>query len=212
MEAYARTEAILKDLLRFYICLFLKVQNRLPFEEEQQFEAVEKFVREELGFKFGPSDMNLGQLIQAFNKVDSVTNRDSEFVELLQSHFGRNCVSPGGLKPIEVVLPKRKLFGHDAEGHTTPNNVPDSRQCLEILSQLLEFASFLEKEGIYPRVVRFVAEVRDEYGRRYLDAVDEEGQRWRIKAQEFVHMEASYFMQPVTTPVATYPLLIEKLA
>lgn len=212
IDAYARTERVLKDLLLFYVSVLLKVQKNFPVEIERQIESAEKFVKRDLDFKFSPDEMNIGQLIQALSKLNKLCAHDKEFADQLQSHFGRNQIFNGELEPIESILGSRKYFGHDAKGKKKIGEVPDNHECIKILSKMLEFAKLLNNNSVYPRLIRIISDIRDQYGRHYVDATDEEGSTWRIKSDEFPQIESVYFMQPLTDQVTMYPLLIEKLS
>jgi hypothetical protein len=211
MAAFTDTEAIFKQMLTFYVSVLLKVKKTLPFERQKRSEAIDEFIKNDLGFQFRLNESNLGQLFQAMNKLNALSLGEDEFGSLLKSYFDRTQVLPdGGMKYIDLALPKRKLFEHNVKQATKNFDIPDSHECSECLSQLLNFAKFLVEKSIYPSVVRLELEVRDRYGRRYLEAIDDDGQNFRITSDEHPSMGLTYFMKPNTNPMAMQPLLIEK--
>ena len=54
-------------------------------------------------------------------------------------------------------------------------------------------------------------EIMDEYGRRYIIAVDDEDDEWTIKTDAWLQPEKAYYMHSETSQVAVSPFIVEKI-
>ena len=111
---------------------------------------------------------------------------------------------------MEESLKARGYLAHD-KGQSIRHRDAMVEQFGEALGKIAEFLSRLKQKGLYPHVVRVRREVTDEYGRRYVEAVDEYGKPWLIHSSDYLLPSQSYFMHSVTSEIAVDPYLSAKL-
>ena len=212
-DAFAGAESVLKDILRFYVCFFLKSTSALPEEPDEQLKAIDKLFQTTLGQSHPIARMNLEPLKAALIKLDGVSAKHNIFRHEIKAFFGRDRVLvPGALDALQSVQSTRTAVTHHVEDHAGVGRIPGPEECLGALNGLLDFARVLKDQGVYPSLIRLLRQVRDDYGRDYLEAVDENQNPLVIANAGYVDMEAAYFIRATTSPIAVRPLLIRKLA
>jgi hypothetical protein len=60
-------------------------------------------------------------------------------------------------------------------------------------------------------VIRIIAEISDDYGKKYSRVVDENGEEWTVYSDEWLESTIPYFMHSKTNPIAVNPVLVQKI-
>ncbi len=81
----------------------------------------------------------------------------------------------------------------------------------EALGKIREFLQRLRRDDVYPSVIRVKREVTDEFGRRYVEAIDEDEKPWLIHSERYLSPNELYFMHTVTSSIAAEPYLSPRL-
>lgn len=118
----------------------------------------------------GVDGLTLGELVNLFYKLNDIMKQDLNLQNKLYEEFQRKSVIPSKLfLTLEGSLKACKYLAHDKGQTSKSNNVI-----------VKEFAQKLKQAGFYPHAIRVKREVTDEFGRCYVEAVDEDGKSWLI--------------------------------
>jgi len=205
---YRTVEAILKDMLHFYVGFLWpeSLTNEEPGERRETFNHFCK-KRFDIDKVDGVDGLTLGELVHLFYKLNHIIKQDPNLQNKLNGEFQRKFVIPAKmLSTLEDSLKARKYLAHD-KGQTSKSNNVIVKEFELALTKIKEFAYKLKQEGFYPHAIRVKREVTDEFDRRYVEAVDEDGKSWLIHSSDYLWPNESYFMHSVTTPIAVDPYL-----
>lgn len=209
---YRTAEAVLKDILHFYIG-FLYPESLTDEEPGERRESFNRFCRKQLNLEkaAGIDGLTLGELIHIINKLNIHVKQDPKLQAKLKERFRRNSVIPSrALAILENSLRARKYIAHD-KGQVIQKKEVMLQIFSEALGNISDFLHKLKKDNLYPRVIRVRSEITDEYGRRYVEAIDEDGKSWLIHSDEYLSPSESFFMHSVTDSIAIDPYLSAKL-
>jgi hypothetical protein len=156
------------------------------------------------------SKLTFGELIKLVRTLNKELRGNKNLKNELFNTFSKKDILPQQQMEILNEMSKRRaqLFAHKREKEAA--KAIDRKTCSEMIQKLLEFSSFIEENRIYPKVIRVIYEVTNEYGTRYFKAVDDEGGEWTIKFR-WLDPSKPYFMHSETNPVAVDPIIIEKI-
>jgi hypothetical protein len=174
--------------------------------------AANDVVRRELGVtrREGLDGLMLGELIGVLRRLNNRVGADAGLTQRLQDRFGRDAVLPEPLLGrLEAACGHRAVFVHDKVKRGRKDTV-DIGFCRNILEEILDIAKTFETSQIYPCLVRIKREVTDEYGRTYVETVDETDRALTIKSRTWLRPEVAYFMHRPAGAVAIDPVIIER--
>lgn len=209
---YRALEVVLKDILQFYVG-FLWPESVSDGEPGELREVFNHFCREKFGIDKvdGVDGLTLGELLQLLHKLNDVAKQESKLQENLKSQFQRKFVmSSKLLVKVEEGLKVRKYLAHD-KGRGNVRSDATIKEFVKALEQIREFLQGLKKGGFYPHVIRVRREITDEFGRRYVEASDEDGKAWLIYSNEYLWPNEAYFMHTITNTIAVNPYLRLKI-
>lgn len=210
---YRSIEAVLKDMLRFYVG-FLWPESLIEEEPSERREAFNRFCRVKFSIDKadGVDGLTLGELLQIFHKLNDVVKEEPKLQEKLSHQFNRKFIIPSKLlMKLEEGLQARRYLSHD-KGRSSERKDAMLIDYVEALGKIREFLQKLKQDGIYPRVIRVRREVTDEWGRRYVEAIDDDEKAWLIHSDEYLWPNESYFMHTVTSAIAVAPYLSVKFS
>jgi len=208
-DVYGETERVLQDITYFYICFLWRIRTRARKPEEVEAD-ITNVVR---GLKVSEkpfSKLTFGELIKLVRTLNSELGRNKNLENELCKTFSRKDIIPKQHMELlnEMSKHRAQLFAHKREKESAKRI--DRKTCSEIILTLMEFSKFIDKNEIYPKVIRVTYEVTNEYGTRYFKAVDDEDGEWTIKYR-WLDPSKPYFMHSKTNPVAVDPIIIEKI-
>ncbi len=213
-ESFVSVEKILKELANFYMCLIWPDTIEPYFELHEKKKAFNDLVRREfrVGKKEGLNRLMLGELIQVIRKLNERVLNDELLKQRSIDILEREELIPNYLlDTIEVACSYRRHFVHDTLG-VKRNNIITTVLCQKILTDIINFAKAVADDRVYPCVITIKKEVTDEYGRTYVEAIDESGKNWTIKSRAWLRPEFAYYMlAPKYGLIAIDPFIIEKL-
>jgi len=207
-------EKILKDLATFYVCFLWPKTIEQHFEHDEKKRAFNELVRRELqiGRKEGLDRLMLGELMRALQRLNERVDEEESLIQRVRDTLEREKLIPHTLlSMIESACNYRPHFVHDTINGRR-NIVINTGLCQNLLDDIISFAKTIANDRIYPCVLRITREITDEYGRTYVEAVDESGKDWVIKSTSWIRPEFAYHMHaPRYGFVAVDPFIIEKL-
>jgi hypothetical protein len=213
-ESFVIVEKILKDLASFYVCLLWPKTIEQHFEQDEKKKALNDLVRRELqiGRKEGLDRLMIGELIEVLRKLNERVGREESMrLRALKQLKRKELVPDALISMIESACNYRPYFVHDAI-RGKRNLVMNTRLCQKLLNDITSFAKTLANDRIYPCVLRIHREVTDEYGRTYVEAIDDSGRSWVIRSRSWLRPEFAYYMPALSHGfVAVEPFIIEKL-
>jgi len=208
VDIFKKTESILKDLIYFYCAFFWEDEVEKFFYPEEKKNALDNRIRRAFEIQKDVSDMNLGPLISLLRQIESWLQKDSQTRGLMEKEFKRpNLLLKEHFDILNQTSPFRPLFEHNVK---RKKKEVDVETCRQIVEKLLMFAKDLKEKEVYPEIIRITREVTDEYGRTYLQAIDEGGKDWLIKSASWLQPRFAYFMHSQTDPVAVQPFTVAK--
>ena len=213
-ESFVIVEKILKDLASFYVCFLWPKTIEQHFEQDEKKKALNDLVRRELqvGRKEGLDRLMIGELIKVLRKLNEIVGKEESMRERTLQELKRKELIPDALiSMIESTCNYRAYFVHDSiKGKR--DLVINTRLCQKLLNDITSFAKTLANDRIYPCVLRIHREVTDEYGRTYVEAVDDSGKSWVIRSKSWLRPEFAYYMPALSHGfVAVEPFIVEKL-
>jgi len=209
---YRSLEAFLKDILHFYIG-FLWPESIGGADPGERRETFNQFCRQrfEIEKVDGVEGLTLGELVQLLHKLNNQVGQDPKLQNKLANQFRRKFIVPSKLLSLlEGGLKARKYLAHD-KGQASKQREVITKVFGDALERIKAFLSGLKQRGYYPRAIRIQRQVTDEYGRQYVEALDEDGKFWLIYSNEYLETSESYFMHSITNYVAVDPYLSVRL-
>jgi len=192
-DVYRETQNVLRDITYFYI--------RFLWQQED----VNEIIREKIGLQdYKPFDkLGLGHFINLIRVLNSKIQKDKALKKKMSDNFGRNNVlSKEDIGILDEISPVLSVSGRHEK--------VDKKECFCVLDKLQSLSESLEKKETYPRTIRIMHEVTNEYGVGYFEAIDDRGDVWTIE-KRWLDPSKPYFMHSKTYPVAIDPIIIEKI-
>jgi len=159
---------------------------------------------------FGSPRRTLGMMWNILNKLEKEVLGDIDRKARLISTFQRDFViGRKALAELKSVVPERANLSHFKD-FIEDLNTPELKEMLNpMIEQSLTFLKHLDKNNIFPSLIRIDKSVEDRYGRRYLDCIDDCGVKQKVFTNDKVDPRKHYFMHPLTNPVRMYPILVQ---
>ena len=205
-DIYSQTERLLKDIIYFYSANIWHDEILGKYEPEEKMEAAETIIKNKVSNYRGVQKATFGQLIQILHNINKLIKSDKRIGNEFTQNFHRSeLLRKSHFQALEEVLPYRSRFTHDKKDKLVTN-----QNCINIINILFHFVSDLQKKCIFPMYIRITREITNEYGVNYIEALDEKGDKWIIKTNEWIDTESSYLMISKTKPIARAPIIIKK--
>lgn len=211
-RTYRSIEVVLKDILHFYIG-FLWPESLTEEEMGERRETFNQFCKDNLGVvkADGLDGLTLGELKELLQKLTGIVKSEPKLQQSLDDKFQRKTLIPNSVfQNLEESFAARKFLAHD-KGHVQERKNTKIEKYVKALSKIQDFLREIKMKCIYPYVIRVRREVTDEYGRRYVEAIDDENKPWLIYSNEYLWPNQSYMMHTVTTGIAVDPYLSARL-
>ncbi|MCH7561363.1 MAG: hypothetical protein IIC67_08385 [Thaumarchaeota archaeon] len=108
------------------------------------------------------------------------------------------------LKKINI---NRTRFVHDAETRILDTTFNHD----EIIDKLIDVSQELKEKQVYPIQIQVRKEITNEFGVRFLEAIDYDGNNWTIITDEiFLNTNRNYLMFSNTKDTAINPFIVSK--
>ena len=153
---------------------------------------------------------SLGTLLETLDALSSTIRALSGPARLsFERDFGEGTQVPNGYTRLASF---RNHFAHaDLDGAFAPqSDRAMARDFFELANKLVgRFAEGGDgAEPVYPRVIRVVEVAIDEWNRRIVTAVDDEGRHERIFTEQELLPGRVYLMRPISNPLRVDPILM----
>lgn len=204
-QAYVDLEALLKDLFFFYVGFLWNEEIEEKRHWYDKFEiAFWKILKKELSIKY-PERITFGQIIRAIKDLNTRIETDKKIQAKMNETFGRNWIlEKGHLASLDEISGQRAHFVHSKKSF-------DQCNPRELIGKMIDIIKLLQKEKLFPRVVRIIAEIADDYGKNYSKAVDEKGNELTIYFNSWLNTTVPYFMFSKTDAIAVNPVMVQKI-
>lgn len=206
-DVYGGIETLLRDMSYFYICHLwrIAVRNKGPEEVESEVSMVVRSLNvSEKPF----SKLTFGELAKLLRTLNKKVRKDEERERRLSETFDRNYIIPQSQIRILDGISKNRVH---LFAHKRPMARTDIKKCGGIVRKLNAFCKILREKEIYPHLIRITRQVTNEYGTRYFEAIEENGNEWILEHRWGLDPSKPYLMYSKTSPVAIDPLIIEKI-
>lgn len=213
IEALQGVEHVLKELAYFYVAFLWKDEFAGVYEADETRDKISEIIKRE--FKMarsgGLTKFTLGMLIDLLRKMNSTVMKDSNLRQKVRSYLKKDSLfSETAIDLISQANASSPHMKH-ADEAGKPVTPLDLTLCDNFLANIAGALSILKKERGFPTIIRVRREVQDEYSRRYIIAIDDDGEEWTVKSDTWLEPERAYYMYSETRPVAVSPLIIEKI-
>lgn len=211
-KAYIETEAILKNLTYYYL-VYLYVDS--PRRVGNDPYLLDETIRNYTGLNYGKpfNKWTLGQHINAIRRLNSLVKKEQRVKDKAKKILGvtSNAIIPK--KAMELLDKASPLLTVDMRHYGGGTKSKEEyRNCLEFLK---EMAQILREQKVYPLIIKLETFVVDVFGKRYFEATDDNGTKWRVPEDQanigYVEADAPYFMMCKSKKVAIRPVLIKKI-
>jgi hypothetical protein len=209
---YRSLEAYLKDILHFYIG-FLWPESEGNGDPGEQIKTYQTFCRDkfEIVKVDGIDGLTLGELVQLIHRINKEIRSGTNLENKLERQFHRKTIIPSKvIAKLETGLRARKYLAHD-KGDIWGQKEVVKREFLQALESLKEFLQTIKQNKYAPIAIRIQRQITDEFNRQYLEAIDEDGQRWLVFCDDYLEGDESYFMHTLTNYVAVKPYISKRL-
>lgn len=202
MSSFIELEKVLKDIIFFYsICLF----------GEKYRDFLEANVDKSLGGDKGINNLMLGRIIELINNINTFIRSNEDYIKKMKALFGRESIinnSDLG-NYIKAIQCYRVSFSHsNSDKKLSAQELYD--QAIQSTEKIRSFLELIRKKNIYPKTVYITQFIEDHYGRRFVFAIDEEGNHLKIFTQEKVDPRYIHYMHGKFNPVILEPILIPR--
>lgn len=214
-QVYVATESILRDLVFFYAhSLWPKTIERFKSELEEKKEltnlqrktkTVERVLKKKFNIEKPFDRLGFGDFVDILSRFNNTIRKKKRVKIRMEKAFERSYVLPKEtLDRLLLVSPCRASFAH-------VKDFPGDEVCENIIMALLNFGDDLQKRRIYPMVLRISCEIEDEYGRAFVEAIDENGDKWTVYTRKRMEPILPYFMYSKPERIAIAPILVQKI-
>lgn len=215
-QVFVIAERALRDLVYFYIFFLWKKRMQdleSTLEEEMpdlgarqiKMKSLDLFIGKRFGIRKSFERLGFGDFANLIKTINNATNRSDLLGRKLLKRLGRTIVlEDRQIKVLDRISPFRASFTH-------AKNYPGDEKCEEIHKSVLMLLNDFQRARIYPLIIRISREVSDEYGKRYAECIDENGEKWLVYTEEYLDTSFSYFFFSKTPSIAVDPTIIEKI-
>jgi hypothetical protein len=219
-RAFVEMEKVLRDLVHFHIAFLwndileelesdIKKEKRKLTYRQIKMEALDTLL-----LKKRPRVFQVDKTFErlGFGDFIGLTRRlNHEIIEVgslrkkMAKSFGRSWILENTeVKVLDNISPHRSSFAHTKD-------YPGDEKCDEIVRLMGDFMEAIRSRRIYPLVMRISREVSDEYGKRYAECIEENGDRWLVYTDEYLETSQPYFVHSKTPRIAVNPVIVEKI-
>jgi hypothetical protein len=156
----------------------------------------------------GLPKFTLGMLIDLLRKINNVATNNNVHNKNLVKLKIQSLVSNNAIELFDKANALSNKIKHADESKI---NSLDFAFYDSFLSCIIEALNIIKIEKSYPKIIRVKKEIQDEYSRRYVIAVDDDGDELTIKSGKWLQSERAYFICSETDVVAISPIIIEKI-
>lgn len=151
---------------------------------------------------------SLGTLLQLLEGLArEIENGKEQRIELLRDTLDARRLSPEGMHRMVAL---RNGFAHFREKASAKQPKGARQAALEFFKQALEFVGYLadDRYRVFPRVITVERLEVDRWGRRLVEALNDEGEQELIFTDDALEPGKLYFMHPVSNPMRVDPILV----
>lgn len=213
VEALQGIEHVLKELAYFYVNFLWEKEVANLYGAEEIKTKISEIIKREFGMtrKGGLAKFTLGMLIDLMRNINSRIKMDSGLHQQVHRYFEKDhLISDIAINLVSDANTASPQIKHADEAGASLMTL-DLASCDKFLTNIVDALNILKHEGNYPTLIRVREEITDEYGRRYIIAVDDEGDEWTIKTDAWLQPEKAYYMHSETSQVAVSPFIVEKI-
>ncbi len=215
-QIFVEVEKILRDLAHFYIAFVWheQIENIEDEVEEDMPELISKqiktkaldiFLRKRFRIKKSFERLGFGDFINLIRTVNKVFEKTRSCKKKMILSFDRSHIlERKEIKVLDSVSPYRSSFTHTKD-------YPGDEKCDEIVRHVKDLIKEIRTRRIYPLVLRVSRSVSDEYGKRYAECIDENGNSWLLYTEEYLDTSIPYFVYSETPNIAVNPVIVEKI-
>lgn len=206
---YRLLERILEDLVLFYGSVWHEQKLR-GLEEEKRETEIKSWIRKKFKLKKQFDYLTLGDLCALLRDMNSFSKTNRRVRGLMIRLFRRdNLVKGEHLKELDFIKGCRTELTkiHRRRG----GKRCEQRDVLERLTALLR--DWISEKGLsrtYPYSIRLKETVTTEFGVRYCTVVNEEGRIRKLKTDEWIKPEDTWFMISRNDRFPIDPILVKK--
>jgi hypothetical protein len=216
-QVFVIAERALRDIVYFYI--FFLWSNRmkdleLTIEEEApdlgprqiRIKSLDLFIGKKFGIRKPFEKLGFGDFANLIRTINNVTRKSDPLRKKMSRKLGKTSVlERSDIEKLESISPFRASFAH-------AKNYPGDEKCEEICKSVLALLRDFQRVRTYPLVIRISREVSDDYGKRYAECVDENGEEWLVYTEdEYLETSYPYFFSSQTPRIAIEPVIIKKI-
>ena len=215
-RVFVEMERILRDLAYFYTTFLWSEQldnleSAIETEmveltpKQVKMKALDFFVRKKFRIKKPFERLGFGDFIGLITTVNKTAQKARSLKKKMNRAFGRTWILENKhIKVLENISPYRSSFTHTKD-------YPGDEKCDEIGKLIENLIEEIRLRKIYPIVMRISREISDEYGKRYAECIDENGNRWLVYTDEYLDTSRPYFVHSKTSNIAVNPVIVEKI-
>lgn len=219
-RVFVEMERALRDLVHFYIAFLWNDQLEeleSDIEEEMKeltqrqvrMKALDTFLLKKRPHVFRVDKtferLGFGDCIGLIKRLNNVVQEVGSLKKKMAKSFGRLWILENKeIRVLDDISPHRSSFAHTKD-------YPGDEKCDEIVRLMENFMEVIRSHKIYPLVMRISREVSDEYGKRYAECIEENGDRWLVYTDEYLDTSRPYFVHSKTPRIAVNPVIIEKI-
>lgn len=215
-QVFVIAERALRDLVYFFIFFLWKkrmedlesaTEKEMPDLGTRQIriKSLDSFIGKRFGIRKTFERLGFGDFANLIKTINNATNKSDVLSKKLLRNLGNTVIlEDKQIKILESISPFRASFAH-------AKNYPGDERCEEIYKSVLTLLIGFQRARTYPLVIRISREVSDEYGKRYAECIDENGEKWLVYSEEYLDTSCSYFFFSKTPGIAVEPLIIEKI-
>lgn len=206
---FSSLERILDDLLLFYASVW-QGQKLRDLEEDKQETEIKGWIKKTFKLEKQFDYLTLGDLCILLRKMNLYSRTNSKVRRIMRRLFGRAVfVKEKHIQELDFIKGCRtELTKIHYRRH---GKRCDQKEVLERLTDLLR--GWISERGLsrsYPYAVRLKGEVTTEFGVRYYTVVNEEGRVTKLKTDEWIRPEDTWFMIARNDTFPIDPVLVRK--
>jgi hypothetical protein len=215
-QVFVIAERALRDLVYFYIFFLWKkrmqdlesaIEEEMPDLGTRQIriKSLDLFIGKKFGIRKAFERLGFGDFANLIKTINNATDRSDLLGKKLLRNLGRTILlEDKQIKVLDRISPFRASFTH-------AKDYPGDEKCEEIHKSVFTLLNDLQRATVYPLVLRISREVSDEYGKRYAECIDENGEKWLVYTEEYLDTSYSYFFFSKTPSIAVNPIIIKKI-
>jgi hypothetical protein len=167
--------------------------------------ALDVFIRKKFGIEKPFEKLGFGEFIGLIRRVNKVAQEVESLKKKMAKSFSRTWILENKeIKILENISPLRSSFAHTKD-------YPGDEKCDEAVRLIEDLIEEIRSRKTFPIVIRISREVSDEYGKRYAECIDENGDRLLLYTDKYLETSRPYFVHSKTPKIAVNPVVIEKI-